>query len=136
MIFLLVLYLAIICYIDVKTKTIGDGFTLLGILVALNQQLFYGDIEASVLGITAGVGIVWIMNIARLKNLGGGDAKLVAMIGAFTDWKVAVSTALVAAIIFLPFSYGPRAKRVAYAPYITVAFILVILWIGKSFLKI
>jgi len=138
MIVFLIIFLLIICYIDVETKVIGDGMTLLGILVALNYQLFFGNIHASIMGLTAGVWIVWIMNLWKIRNLGGGDAKLMAMIGAFTSWPIVIITATIASILFDPYKKKRKERSIAYAPFITMSFIITlgILWIVKSYLKI
>jgi len=137
MIFFLFIALLFISYVDIKTKVIKDGITLFGILIALNWHLFIGNITVAVLGMTAGVGIAWGMELFKLNRLGGGDVKLLALIGACMGWQVAVSTAITAFIIFLPVKYRSKQKKVAYAPFITMSFVLVNLWlIVTSFLRI
>lgn len=123
----LIILLFFVSRVDLKTKIISDGITLLGMLIALNLQLFFGDIKACVLGITAGILVVWIMNLIRVQKLGGGDAKLMGLIGACVGWPMALATAGVAFILFLPVKYGSKQKSIAYAPYITVAFIGIVL---------
>lgn len=135
MIVLLLILLLYVSVVDIKTKVIADGITLLGILLALNYQVFYGDVKAAVLGMTAGIMIVWIMNNLRIHNVGGGDAKLIGLIGACTNWRVAIGTALMAYLV----SLFRRQKRYrtqmsyAYAPYITIGFVL---WTGILYFRI
>ena len=125
MIWLFFIYLLLISWVDYNTKIIGDGLTLLGILVVLNYQLFFGDMQQVVWGINAGIGIVWIMNVLKLNKVGGGDAKLMALIGAFTGWQIAISNFLISIIIFMPVRYKLKQKAIAYAPFITGAFVVV-----------
>lgn len=124
--------LIVISYVDIKTKTISDGITLLGILAALHVQLHYGDIAAAINGLTVGFGLVYLMFVLGLNRIGGGDAKLIAMLGAFFGWKVAVLTTLVAWVIFYPFRNWNRGGDVAYAPAITAAFIMVKAWLVNA----
>jgi len=122
--FILIAFLLIISIRDIHTKIIADGYTLIGILVGLNYQLFYGDIRTSVLGLTCGVLTVWIMNALKIQRIGGGDCKLMGMIGAFTCWQIALGTALLSYLIFLPVKHMSKQRVIAYAPFITLGFIL------------
>lgn len=122
--FAIILLLIAISYIDIKTKTISDGITLCGILVALHVQLHYGDIAACINGLSVGFSLVYSMFILGINRIGGGDAKLIAMLGAFFGWKIAVVTTLMAWILFIPFRNLNGGAGVAYAPAITVAFVI------------
>lgn len=124
-IFAVIIYLIIISYYDIKTHIIADGMTLLGMLIALNYQLFFGSITQSIIGLTVGVSGIFIINTLKIQHLGGGDAKLLGMIGAFTNWQVALLTILIA--YFLRKIIKSKKKVSAYAPFITTSFILVIL---------
>lgn len=113
---------------------IPDGISLLGILIALHLQYNDGNILQALLGIDMGIGVMWIMNCLKLQRVGGGDAKLMALIGVFTNWQVALCTALIALLIYLPFKYRLKQKTVAYSPYIVGG--LVVCLIGRLFLRI
>ena len=136
-IFILVGFLMLISVLDCKTKEITDGLSLLGIILALNFQLSNGDIKLAIVGINAGILIVWLMNCLRFTRLGGGDAKLMAFIGACLGWKVVLLTALLAFVIFGLSKNRLRNKgisQVAYSPFISGG--LIIVWIGNLFFKI
>jgi len=120
----LILFLILITILDCKTKIIPDGLSLLGIIAILHYQYYAGNIWQALLGIDMGIGIVWIMNCLRLNSLGGGDAKLMALIGSVMGWQVILAVALLAWVIFLPFKYKLKQKKVAYSPFIFVAFII------------
>lgn len=121
--FLLIIFLLIASVIDIRTKVINEGLSLMSILFVLNYQVYFGNIKLAILGMTFGVLFTWIINITRLQKLGGGDAKIFSLIGACLGWLTTLATFITAWILFLPF----RKKRhtIAYVPFITAAFILV-----------
>lgn len=122
---LLILALLGISFHDIKTHVIKDGVSLFGILIALHYQLFYGDIKVGIIGMTAGILSVFVMNTLKIQTLGGGDAKLMGMIGAFTNWQIAVLTTLGA--LALSKIIKAKAEIRPYAPFITASFIMVII---------
>lgn len=130
---LLTLYLIVITIIDCKTKTISDGFTLLGIILSLNYAVYHGGISNAVMGINAGIGIVLLMNILGLITLGGGDAKLAAMIGSFIGWQAVIAIMIISLPVFYLIRKG---QREAYSPYILTGFGVFQLWNVISHLAI
>jgi leader peptidase (prepilin peptidase)/N-methyltransferase len=59
--------------------------------------------KAALLGMLAGGGSLWIVAwtyslITRKEGMGGGDIKLLAMIGAFIGWKGVVFTIFAASV--------------------------------------
>lgn len=124
--FLMILILLAIAAVDVKTKTISDGVTLIGILVALNVQAYYGDLKACVAGLTCGVLAMFSLNLLKVQKVGGGDAKLMAFIGAVFGWQVCLLTALMALVCDNMYrTIFEKRGLLPYAPAIVVAFILV-----------
>lgn len=123
---LLLAMLVVISMVDIATKTIKDGITLTGLLVALNVQLFYGDIKTAVIGMTVGVLFMWILNLIKAQTVGGGDVKLMALLGACVGWGACVGIALVALGGFKVYkTINQPEGSVAYAPFITFGFIMV-----------
>ncbi len=113
---------------DKKTMAIHDGITLLGTLAVLNIHLFFGDIKLCIIGLTAGIMSIFFMNASGLQKLGGGDMKLMGLLGAIFGWQVAVATTGLAWLIYKACSGRSTARYMAYSPFITVAFILVSIW--------
>ena len=131
MIYFLGSILAITSIIDFYTKRIPDGITLLGTLIAINWHLYYGDITLCVSGLTTGILTVWLMNQLKLQTVGGGDCKLIGLIGACFGQKVVLFTIIVAWILFQIISLILRkGKSIAYAPFITIAFSGVVVWLN------
>lgn len=107
--------------IDWKIKEVPDGISLLGILIAINYNLFFGDVRMAIIGGTLGILFVAMLNWLNIQRLGGGDSKLAGMIGAFTNWLV------VAGVLVLAYAVSrirlKGEKEIAYTPYMTVALI-------------
>ena len=98
--------LLVITFIDLDHQIIPDRITLpgipLGILCAATA-LPTGLLN-SVLGVLLGGGLLWFMAwispfLFGKEGMGGGDIKLLAMVGAFLGWEPVLLTVLVGASI-------------------------------------
>lgn len=85
--------LAAIAVVDVTTKMIPDVLTLPGLAYALALAAFAeggpSPIQAG-LGVVAGGGLLLLLAVVSRGGVGGGDIKLVAMLGGALGWKGAV----------------------------------------------
>jgi leader peptidase (prepilin peptidase)/N-methyltransferase len=95
----------VITFIDIDHRIIPDVITLPGIPIGLAASFGPGIISPleSFIGILAGGGslflVAWIYQaIAKREGMGGGDIKLLAMIGAFIGWKGVLFTIFVASL--------------------------------------
>jgi leader peptidase (prepilin peptidase)/N-methyltransferase len=95
----------VITFIDIDHRIIPDVITLPGIPIGLAASFGPGIISPleSLIGILAGGGslflVAWIYQaIAKREGMGGGDIKLLAMIGAFIGWKGVLFTIFVASL--------------------------------------
>jgi leader peptidase (prepilin peptidase)/N-methyltransferase len=89
--------LLIVCVIDLDHRIIPDRITKPGILLGLLFMLPFGwaRVAAAVLTSVGMWGVFVLVNRASLatigvEGMGGGDAKLAAMIGAFLGWPIGV----------------------------------------------
>ena len=80
--------------IDLEHQLLPDAITLPGIVVGLVASLFLppGFVDA-LIGVVAGGGFLWLVGEAYYRyagqeGMGGGDVKMLAMIGAFLGWKL------------------------------------------------
>lgn len=86
--------LLVIIWIDIKHQIIPDVISLPGIVAGLlfslvSPVLHWSD---SLIGILVGGGILYTIALLyylwrRIEGMGGGDIKLLAMIGAFLGWQ-------------------------------------------------
>lgn len=97
----------------------------------------------SVVGALVGGGLIYAMGllgdiIFRKESMGGGDVKLMAMVGAFMGWKLALLTFFVAP--FFGAVYGivekirTKDSAIAYGPFLVVG-ALVSLFYGEQIIQ-
>jgi Flp pilus assembly protein protease CpaA len=79
--------------LDLRARLIPDVITLPGLVYALGLAAVSGRsptvIEAG-LGVLVGAGIVLLVAIVSRGGMGGGDIKLMAMLGAALGWQGAL----------------------------------------------
>lgn len=136
---------------DFETGLIPDPITLGGTVVGLISSFFYPPLhqattEASSLiessiGLLVGGGMIYLTGLAGNwifqrelmqkgleQSMGGGDVKLMAMIGSFLGWQKALLIFFTAPFLGLPFAlYQRLAKKEAiipYGPFLSVAAVI------------
>lgn len=145
--------LIVASFIDLKHHEIPDSITLPGILIGLISASLYPALmgklshlsafKDSLLGIIAGGGSIYILGfigefIFKKEAMGGGDVKLLAMIGAFTGWQLALLTFFIAP--FFGSIAGVLAKLkegrdiIPYGPYLSLGAFTAI-FAGEKILK-
>ncbi len=98
--------LLVVAFIDLDHQIIPDRITLPGIplgFLCAATVLPIGWFQ-SLLGILVGGGLLWFMAwispyLFGKEGMGGGDIKLLAMVGAFLGWEPALLTVMVGASI-------------------------------------
>lgn len=109
---LLIVPLLIASIIDLKRYIIPDSITIPGIIVGFAVHTFLEGMGApywrgaldSLLGVLVGGGALYIVAIAyeklrKQEGLGGGDVKLIAMLGAFFGWRAAILMLLMSSLL-------------------------------------
>jgi leader peptidase (prepilin peptidase)/N-methyltransferase len=108
--------LAVIIVLDLRTKVIPDIVTLPGIVYALvvaacMESLSFGG---AALGAIVGGGIVLLLAVVSRGAVGGGDIKLMGMLGATLGWKGALAllaySQVAAALVALTLLIAHRAR--------------------------
>lgn len=104
--FALVSALIVITFIDLDHKIIPDVISLPGIVAGFAASFFLDapGVLNSAAGIMLGGGILFAIAAAYLlltgkDGMGGGDIKLLAMVGAFIGWKGVIVTLLFSSFI-------------------------------------
>lgn len=135
--FLMIGYL-IICYLlvhcDLKHRILPDRLIFYGFLCAFAGNAFnYIGIIGSIKGMLIGGLSIFIAGnlcflISKKPALGGGDLKLLAMIGAFWGWKIAILTFAIAPILGSLWAGYFQQTRLAYGLFlISSSFIALII---------
>jgi leader peptidase (prepilin peptidase) / N-methyltransferase len=90
--------------IDLEHHLLPDAITLPGIVVGLTASLFLPPgWRDSVIGVLAGGGVLWLIGEAYYRyageeGMGGGDVKMLGMIGAFLGWQQVIITLVFSSI--------------------------------------
>ena len=141
-------------FIDIKWRIIPDEISLGGIIVGLLFSLIKSlpaiklfphiPLVDSLLGVLAGGLLVYGSGVlgnliffklmkresieGETESIGGGDVKLLAMIGGFLGWKLAVLTFFIApfmgAAVGLYVLYFKKSHLIPYGPFLSLAAIL------------
>ncbi len=129
--------LLVVTFIDLMHKIIPDSITLPGIgigILAASTVLPPGFVN-SLIGLFLGGGLFYLIAVLSRGGMGGGDIKLIAMIGAFLGWQNVLLTIFVGALvgslvgIFLMIFRGKGRKyAVPFGPFLALGAVVSILW--------
>ena len=127
--------LLVVTMIDFEHLIIPDSIVLPGLVMGVFSSAFIVPVGwlGSLLGIVLGGGVFWIL--ARLspylfgrEGLGGGDIKLLAMIGAFLGWQAVVMIMFLASFAgavvgvgLLAFRRIERGHYLPFGPFLSAA---------------
>jgi leader peptidase (prepilin peptidase) / N-methyltransferase len=128
--------LLIIALIDLDHKIIPNIITLPGIAVGLGLSVWALPITplTSLFGLLVGGALFYLIAVVSKGGMGGGDIKLIAMIGAFLGWPGALFTifsgallgSLVGVTLMLLGKKG-RKDKVPFGPFLSCGAILFML---------
>ncbi|MDP2928947.1 MAG: prepilin peptidase [Candidatus Omnitrophota bacterium] len=145
--------LIVATFVDFEIQEIPDEVSVGGLVVGLILAIAFPEILNettrlsgflnSFLGALAGGAMIYVMGMLgefafKKEAMGGGDVKLLAMIGAFIGWKFTVLTFFLAPVfgsivgIALKIRYGKDI--IPYGPYLSLAAVVAIFW-GDSILR-
>jgi leader peptidase (prepilin peptidase)/N-methyltransferase len=97
--------LIVLFAIDLEHHLLPNVITLPGIVIGLAFSVMLPPgIVDSLIGVLAGGGVLWLVGEAYYRysgqeGMGGGDVKMLAMIGAFLGWKLMVLTLVLSSVL-------------------------------------
>jgi len=116
---------------DARQYIIPNEFTFGGLAIGLVLSAAGGlnSVLAALFGAAAGFGLLWLVGVAgrwafKEEAMGGGDIKMMAMVGAFVGWQGVLLTiflgALAGTAIFLPLTLIGRKKLVPFGVFLAI----------------
>ena len=154
--------LIIATFVDIKHRIIPDEVSVGGIIigfilstirgVSLNPLSFnFKPLIGSLLGILVGGGVIYLTGKlfdliyfkllkkppiqGETESMGGGDVKLLAMIGAFLGWQKALLTFFMApffgVVVGLYCLVSKKDHTIPYGPFLSLAALLSLFWADK-----
>lgn len=123
--------------IDYQKQILPDKLTLGGLIVGLFLAFFRSDLAMgqAILGLLAGGGFLLILAYLSKGGIGGGDIKMMAMVGSFAGPVIAVTAIFLAAVLALLFALPGIFKgelqlksKLPFGPFLAAASLLLWFW--------
>ena len=116
---------------DAREYIIPNEFTYGGLAIGLILSAAGGldSVVAALIGAVVGFAILWLVGVAgrwafKEEAMGGGDIKMMAMVGTFVGWQGVLLTiflgALAGTAIFLPLTLIGRKKLVPFGVFLAI----------------
>ena len=130
---LLVTVLIIITFIDFDYQIIPNVITLPGIPIGLVLAYFFlpHTLMSALVGLLGGSGLLLLMALIYPGGMGGGDIKMIAMLGAFLGWKKVFLTIFLGSLIGSIIGIGlivikkqSRKTKIPFGPYLAAGAVL------------
>ncbi len=140
--------LLVVSFIDRSHQIIPDWITYPGIGIGLIFSWLTGTpgLWSSLIGVLLGGGLLWLLAfgyqwLAKKEGMGGGDIKLLAMIGAFLGWPGVLVTLLFGSLLGTLVGLGliliwkkDRTYAVPFGPFLSLGAVIY-LFFGAAILN-
>lgn len=117
----------IITFIDLDLQIIPDVISLPGVVIGLLLAFLSGrpSITDALIGAFGGAAVLFLVAFLSRGGMGGGDAKLLAMIGAFLGWQGAAAALMIGAfagaitgLLLIALKVIKRRDPVPFGPFL------------------
>lgn len=124
-------------FIDLEHTIIPDGLNLIGIILGLIYKFSfnYTALGNSFLGLIVGGGIFLLIALVTRGAMGGGDIKLMAVLGFWFGWPqillvifLSFIIGAIISIVLLILKIKERKDMIPFGPFIALAAYLNLLW--------
>ena len=143
--------LVVITFIDLDFQIIPDTITLPGIVIGFvagsllmpdpfmrNSRLGF---LSSLIGFLAGGGLYYAIAVLSKGGMGGGDIKMMAMVGALTGWKSVILTTFlgsftgaIVGVFLMVFKGKGRKTKIPFGPFLALGAV-VTLFFGEEIFR-
>ena len=154
--------LIIATFVDIKHRIIPDEISVGGVILGFilssvrglslqHKAYSFAPALNSLLGIVVGGAIIYLTGLffdlvyfkllkkppiqGETSSMGGGDVKLLAMVGAFLGWKYALLTFFLAPFFALIFGIinliSKKDHTLPYGPFLSLSAILSLFWFDR-----
>jgi leader peptidase (prepilin peptidase)/N-methyltransferase len=132
---LVLLLLIPLSIIDIKHYIIPDMLTIPGLVAAIIVSFFPGGLTPvqSIVGMLAGggtlfaIGAIGTYMLNKKDTMGGGDIRLMALIGALWGWKIAIGSIVLASflgsligLMLLAFHVLAKDHKLPFGPFLAI----------------
>ncbi|MBB6216605.1 leader peptidase (prepilin peptidase)/N-methyltransferase [Anaerosolibacter carboniphilus] len=129
-----------ISLIDIQHQIIPDHLTFIGLMLALGFGMstfieVEGTLGAHLLGLLIGGGFLLLVAFVTNGAMGGGDIKLMGMLGLWLGWKWTLLTMLLSFVIgacvsllLLVAKIKTRKDAIPFGPFIAIAALMTVLY--------
>jgi leader peptidase (prepilin peptidase)/N-methyltransferase len=146
----------VITFIDFDFQIIPDAITLPGIVIGVISASFilpdpfhYTSLlnrgiegivgfKNSLIGFLLGGGLYYLIAVLSRGGMGGGDIKMMAMVGAFIGWKAVLLTTFIGSLVgsivgifLMVFKGKGRKTKIPFGPFLALGAIITLFWGGK-----
>ena len=135
--------LLVITLIDLDHQIIPDRITLPGMVLGLTAAatILPTGFISGLAGLLLGGGLFYLIAVLSRGGMGGGDIKMIAMVGAFLGWKAVLFTTFAGALsgsvvgVFLLLFWGKNRKtQVPFGPFLSLGAVI-FLFQGQEIIK-
>lgn len=129
--------LVVITFIDLDIQIIPDVISLPGIVIGLAVSYWLPQgFVSSLIGLLVGGGFFWLVaevgtRVLKQEAMGGGDIKLIAMVGAFLGWHNVLLTIFLASLagaavglLFMVLKGWGRRTPIPFGPFLALGAVL------------
>jgi leader peptidase (prepilin peptidase)/N-methyltransferase len=138
--------LLVVTYIDLDHQIIPDRITLPGIAIGLLLALIapaevrWHSVQSWAIGTLVGGGILWVVAwvyalATGREGMGGGDVKLLAMIGAFLGWQGVLLSLLLASfigsiigVVWMMARGADTKLAIPFGPFLSLGALVTLFW--------
>lgn len=143
--FVLASALIVITFIDLDFQIIPDSITMPGIFIGLVAgSLLLPDpflrwtllgYKASFIGAAVGFGLFYAVAVLSRGGMGGGDIKMMAMVGALMGWKSVLLTTFIGSLLgsvwgisLMVFKGKGRKTKIPFGPYLAAGAVITLFY--------